>query len=158
MIHDFSQDSQKEWHVVDDVVMGGRSQGSFTVSEEGHGVFYGRVSLENYGGFSSVRQSIGDVDISGHGSFVIRLKGDGKSFQFRAKSSIYQRYSYIGTFETSGEWQEITIDVDDMYPAFRGRRLDMPHYPAEQLSEIAFLIGNKRAERFRLEIDWIKMI
>ena len=38
-----------------DVVMGGKSSGSFALSPEGHGVFKGAVSLENNGGFSSLR-------------------------------------------------------------------------------------------------------
>lgn len=45
----------KTWYIVDDVVMGGRSSGTFTLNEDGHGVFAGNVSLENNGGFSSVR-------------------------------------------------------------------------------------------------------
>ncbi len=158
MIHDFTDaDSVRDWRVVDDVVMGGRSNGAFTLSDDGHGLFSGKVSLENYGGFSSVRQRVRDPEVKSHTTFVIRLKGDGKNYQFRVKSNLYQRHSYIGEFETTGEWQEIIISVDDIYPAFRGRKLRMPPYPAEDLSEIAFLIGNKKAESFRLEIDWIKM-
>lgn len=158
MIHDFTDDaSVSDWRVVDDVVMGGRSDGAFTLSDDGHGLFSGKVSLENNGGFSSVRQRVRGADVEGRKAFVIRLRGDGKNFQFRAKSSLYQRHSYIGEFETTGEWQEIIIDISDMYPAFRGRKLRMPQYPADDLAEIAFLIGNKKAESFRLEIDWIKM-
>jgi hypothetical protein len=31
----------------------------------------------------------------------------------------------------------------------------MPNYPGKQLGEIGFLIGNKKAESFLIEIDWI---
>ena len=158
LIYGFNSDvNNKDWRIVDDVVMGGRSQGSFTLSEDGHGLFSGKVSLENYGGFSSVRHVVTDLNIQGNSVFVIRLKGDGKNYQFRTKSNRYQRHSYIGEFKTNGEWQEITIEIEDMYPAFRGRKLKMPPYPGNELAEIAFLIGNKKAESFRLEIDWIKM-
>ena len=33
----------------------------------------------------------------------------------------------------------------------------MADYPAEMLSEIAILIGNKREEDFALELDWIEL-
>lgn len=158
LVFKFNHDSNiGDWRIVDDVVMGGRSQGTFSLSEEGHGLFSGNVSLENYGGFSSVRKRVSDIDIQGHSVFVLRLKGDGKKYQFRAKSSLYQRHSYIGEFSTTGEWQEVIISIDDMYPAFRGRKLRMPNFQGEDIAEIAFLIGNKKAESFRLEIEWIKM-
>ncbi len=55
-LFDFEKNADiQNWRVVDDVVMGGRSSGSFSLSPEGYGVFAGRVSLENNGGFSSVR-------------------------------------------------------------------------------------------------------
>lgn len=44
-----------------------------------------------------------------------------------------------------------------MYPTFRGRKLDSPNYSADGIEEIAFLIGNKRAESFKLEIDAISL-
>jgi hypothetical protein len=43
----------------------------------------------------------------------------------------------------------------EMVPFYRGKKLDMPDYEAAVLEEIAFLIGNKRAEAFRLEIDHV---
>jgi len=83
------------------------------------------------------------------------LKGDGESYQFRVKSSANDRHSYIAKFTTSGKWETIEINLNDMYPAFRGYTLDIPNYPAASLAQIAFLIGNKKAESFELEIDKI---
>ena len=44
-----------DWQVVDDVVMGGKSNGNFQLNKDGYAVFSGDVSLENNGGFSSVQ-------------------------------------------------------------------------------------------------------
>lgn len=143
------------WEIVDDVVMGGRSDGAFYLSNEGHGVFSGKVSLENNGGFSSVRYDLKDLDIDVYDTFILKVKGDGKRYQFRAKTRRYDRQSYISYFETTGEWQEIQIPMNKMYPTFRGMRLNMDNFPGERLEQISFLIGNKRAEAFRLEIDKI---
>lgn len=44
-----------------------------------------------------------------------------------------------------------------MEPVFRGRKLDIPSFSAESIQEIRFLIGNKKAEDFRLEIDKIEL-
>ena len=42
-----------------------------------------------------------------------------------------------------------------MYPAFRGRNLNMDNFSSETIEELAFLIGNKKKEHFKLEIDTI---
>ncbi len=145
------------WYVVDDVVMGGRSDGNLKINEEGFGVFYGDVSLENNGGFSSIRYRFEQQDVGDFKHCKIRLKGDGKRYQFRVKTSPYDRHSYIHYFETSGDWETVKIPLAAMYPTFRGRRLDMPNYPVEQLEEISFLIANKQAESFKLLFDWIAL-
>lgn len=154
LLIDFDNTSDlKNWMIVDDVVMGGRSQGNFELNEDGNGVFYGYVSLENYGGFSSVRYRPGQIHVEGHSNAHIRLKGDGKDYQFRVKTSRYDRHSYIYTFQTSGEWETITIPLAEMEPGFRGRKLSIPNYPAAVFEEVAFLIANKKNESFRLELD-----
>ena len=79
---------------LDDVVMGGRSSGAFSLNADGFGVFQGDVSLENNGGFSSVRYRFQTIGIKGCTRVVIRLKGDGKKYQFRIKSNSADYYSY----------------------------------------------------------------
>ena len=144
------------WNIVNDVVMGGRSTADFSLDQNGHAVFTGEVSLDNYGGFASVRHRFPEKEIKGLTQAVIRLKGDGKRYQFRVKAGSYDRHSYIIYFETTGDWQTVTIPLKELYPTFRGRQLNMPDYAAEQLSEIAFLIGNKKEETFRLELKEIR--
>ncbi|MGC1515511.1 MAG: CIA30 family protein [Maribacter sp.] len=158
VLYDFDKNkSSKDWKVVDDTVMGGRSNGGFKIDKNGNGVFYGHVSLENNGGFSSVRYSTQKMDVQAFKAFEIRLRGDGKSYQFRSKASHNQRHSYIFEFATSGDWQVITIPFSEMYPAFRGNTLDIQNYPGEALAEIAFLIGNKKEQDFQLELDYISI-
>jgi len=158
IIFDFSSKSDIEnWRIVDDGVMGGRSEGNFKLNKNGHGEFFGDVSLKNNGGFSSLRHNFQNLKVSDYSTFEFRIKGDGKAYQFRSKSTADQRHSYLYNYETNGEWQTIQIPMREMYPSFRGRKLDMPNYAGEELSEITFLIANKREESFQLEIDWIKL-
>ena len=149
--------SIKGWTVVDDRVMGGRSEGNFEVNSEGLGVFKGYVTTENNGGFSSLRYNFNGLKTAGFKAVVLKLKGDGKSYQFRLKGSDSQRHSYIYSFKTSGESQEISIPLKDFAPSFRGYTLDIPNFDAEQIEQIAFLIGNKVKENFRLEIERISL-
>src|SRR6056297_3602730 len=120
LIYDFDKNSDiREWVIVDDVVMGGRSSGEISLNEEGHGVFQGEISLENNGGFSSVRYRTGRTAVKDHAKIVIRLKGDGKEYQFRIKANTEDEYSYVAAFSTSGEWQEIEMPLKEMYPTYR---------------------------------------
>jgi NADH dehydrogenase [ubiquinone] 1 alpha subcomplex assembly factor 1 len=86
------------------------------------------------------------------------VKGDGKNYQFRVKGKSRDYYSYITSFETSGEWEEIDIKLKDLYPSFRGRKLDQPNYSGESLEEVTFLIANYKNESFELLIDKIELI
>ncbi|WP_148783862.1 CIA30 family protein [Aquimarina intermedia] len=157
-IFDFNKKSDiQNWTVVDDVVMGGESSGTFILSADGFGVFKGSISLENNGGFSSVRHRLDKVLVKENIKIVIKLKGDGKTYQFRIKSNAGDYYSYIAPFKTSGEWQEIEILLKDMYPSFRGRKLDQPNFSKAYFEEITFLIGNKKKEQFKLLIDEITL-
>ena len=158
VIVDFNVESDlADWYIVDDGVMGGLSSGNMSIDKEGHARFYGEVSLDNNGGFTSVRYQFNTKKIEPYNNCRIRIKGDTKNYQFRVKSDASQRFSYIYEFETNGGWEEIVIPLSEMYPSFRGRKLDMPNFPNQQLEEIVFLIANKKEESFELMIDSITL-
>ncbi len=155
---DFSEHSALDnWYIVNDGVMGGLSQGNLYISNDGVGVFEGLVSLENNGGFTSIRHDMETQKIEDKSKAILRVKGDGKRYQFRIKANVNDWYSYIHYFETSGEWENIEIPLNAMYPSFRGRTLDMPNYKSSVISSLTFLIANKKAERFELNIDSIML-
>ncbi|MEL7225060.1 MAG: CIA30 family protein [Cyanobacteria bacterium J06576_12] len=79
LLFDFKEDtSATAWRTQDDTVMGGRSAGHFALTESGHGRFWGDVSLENNGGFSSIRYRFATpVNVADHTAFSLRVKGEG---------------------------------------------------------------------------------
>lgn len=145
------------WKVVDDVVMGGRSLGNFEVDQEGYGIFYGAISLENNGGFSSVRYKMPTLQVKPENQIQIKLKGDGSTYQFRIKVKTRDYHSYITKFETTGDWETLEFTLSDLYPTFRGRNLDMPNFDKNTIEEIRFLIGNKKEQKFKLKIESIQI-
>lgn len=157
-IFDFDKNSDVSvWRVEDDVVMGGRSSGHFELTSEGHGHFYGDVSLENNGGFSSVEFRMDPVKVSPEQHVVLRLKGDGKRYQFRFRENSSDYFAYVHFFETSGEWQEIRLPLNEFTARYRGRDLDRPPFDGDQLVSARFLIGNKKPQDFSLLIDKIRI-
>lgn len=157
-LFDFSEKQDlNSWKIVNDGVMGGISSSSIEITAEGHGLFSGKVSTQNNGGFASVRCSLSAIEITDKTKVCLRIKGDGKNYQFRIKEDKNTYYSYITTFSTSGEWETISIDLNDFYPSFRGRKLSQSNFNHDIIKQVSFLIANKKNESFKLEIDKIEL-
>ena len=157
-IYDFRLSKNlRDWQVVDDGVMGGRSRGLLKKNEDGHGQFSGFISLENYGGFSSVRLRTKSISVNDYDYIVIKVLGDNKFYQLRIKSSPYDRHVYVKKFYAKNEWQEIAIPLNSMQPQFRGRRLRMRTFRGDSITEVGILVGNKVAENFSIIIESIKL-
>lgn len=140
------------WRILNDGVMGGVSSSSFKINNEGHGLFVGDVSTANNGGFASVRYK-SMVKTQNFETIKIRLKGDGKNYQFRIKKKSSDYESYISTFSTTGKWETISIKLSELYPSFRGRRLDKPNFNASSFDEMSILIANSKNESFKLTLE-----
>ncbi len=147
------------WRVVDDVVMGGRSQGDLDINSDGNLDYRGRVSLENNGGFSSIRHEFRKkYPIGDSKSVRLRIKGDGHRYQLRIKHDRRAYWTYTADISTTGEWQTIEVPLSTMRAVFRGRRLDISNFDHQVIAEIGFLIGNKKAQDFRLQVESIELI
>ena len=158
VLYDFTAfDRPAGWRIINDGVMGGLSKGNIEMDDQGNGVFWGSVSLANNGGFSMASLSLSTTPVTGYSKVVLELRGDKKKYQFRLKSQRGQMHSYVKTFETSREWEFIEVSFEELEPRFRGRLLDMPTFNADQIEEIALLIGNKTEEDFKLAIRSISL-
>jgi hypothetical protein len=150
-----TQTKVNEWRIVNDGVMGGISKSSLVLTDDGHGQFSGHVSLENNGGFASIQLN-STIKIAKEKKFIVlRVKGDGKAYEFRLKGDISQSESYVHQFTTTGEWENIKLQISEFYPQFRGRKLNIPNFNFKSIEQVSFLIANKQDEDFKLLIDWI---
>ena len=150
--------SSPAWQIVNDDVMGGVSTSRFQILTNGGGVFSGVVSLENNGGFASVRSSPTRHDLTGCGCFVIRLRGDGHRYKFTARMETgFDAPLYQCAFETKrGEWEEHRLAFKDFVPTFRGRTLTgVPPLNPANVASGCLLIADKQDGAFRLEMSWI---
>lgn len=158
ILYDFQNEKNiSDWIVVDDVVMGGRSIGSLSVDKEGNGLFSGYISLKNYGGFSSIRCKVKELEIDNYQYIVIMIFGDNKFYQLRIRSKNYDRHVYVKKIYVKNEWEEIKIPLNSMQPQFRGRKLKMRNFNSDSIVEFGILIGNKVEENFSLKIDYIAL-
>ncbi|MGQ1909661.1 CIA30 family protein [Marinifilum sp. RC60d5] len=158
IIADFTNDNNlSNWFIVNDDVMGGKSDSGIYINQNNCAVFQGTVSIENNGGFAMVKNVFQPLNINQYSTIVLKVKGDSKKYQLRLKSENSQYYSFVHNFYTNDKWQIIEIPFEKFQASFRGQKLNYPNFNSEQLSEIAFLIGNKKTEKFKLEIMWIAL-
>ncbi len=158
MLFDFTKTCNiSDWRITNDDVMGGISTSKISLNTDGNGIFYGNVSTENNGGFAMTRLPVSINLNDNKKRIVLRIKGDNKSYQLRIKSKSFDRYWYIHTFKTNNKWQVIELPLEDFYPSYRGYKLNKANFKWNRIEEIAILIGNKKDENFKLEIDYIKI-
>jgi NADH dehydrogenase [ubiquinone] 1 alpha subcomplex assembly factor 1 len=154
-----TKDQVKAWNIVNDGVMGGISSSRFKATSNQTAIFSGNVSLENNGGFASVRATIPDINLANQSGLIIRIKGDGKDYSFRIRTdSRFDGVSYSLNFASKKqEWIEIKLPFSDFLPVFRGRILNnVKKIAPKEIRQIGILISDKQNGTFELEIDWIK--
>lgn len=147
------------WQIVNDDVMGGVSTSRFQVLTNGVAVFSGVVSLENNGGFASVRSSPVRQDLSGTDAVVLRVRGDGRRYKFTVRTGTgFNAPNYQAEFTTKpGEWEEHRLPFKDFVPTFRGRVLtEMPPLNPSKIASLGVLISDQQEGPFKLEVAWIK--
>lgn len=160
ILFDFADATARtQWQAVNDGVMGGRSDGRFRIAKERSMEFFGTLSLENNGGFASVRSRTRKLELQEGDSLVARVKGDGRRYTFNLYvPSRRIAYSYRFEFDTKkDQWIEVRVPLKKFVATSFGRIVSNagPVNP-EQVTSIGFLLGDKKAGPFKLEIDWIK--
>jgi monofunctional biosynthetic peptidoglycan transglycosylase len=154
-----TRDSSGEWFSVNDDVMGGVSKGGFCTNDAGILEFTGVVSLENNGGFASIRSRPGRHDLSGYEGLFLRVRGDGKRYACNIRTDFeIMAGSYQQRFETKkDEWQEIALPFRDFVATSFGQVMrDAPKLDTAKIRSFGFTISDKQAGPFRLEVDWIR--
>jgi monofunctional biosynthetic peptidoglycan transglycosylase len=157
----YSFDNPEEighWVSVNDNVMGGLSEGVASLTDDGCMQFSGTVSLENNGGFASVRTLAKEFNLRDFKGVRIRVKGDGRTYQFRVRiDGKYDGIAFKHDFSTAlDDWTNIDLLFASFQPTFRGRILtDVGPLAASEIRQVGFLVADKAAGPFSLIVDEI---
>ncbi|QJR00558.1 CIA30 family protein [Halomonas sp. PGE1] len=145
------------WRAINDSVMGGVSRGGLAV-EDGIGVFRGETSLENNGGFASVRRDPEAFDLSDAPGLALHVRGDGRTYQLRLYTGqLPEGAAYRASFQPpAGEWQRVEVSWHDFEAVFRGRLLEgIPPLDPTGIDQVGLMIVDRQAGPFRLEVAWL---
>ena len=161
VLADFTVVQERGWFPVNDGVMGGVSRSTMDVSADGTGVFAGMLSLENNGGFASVRTDIRAYDLSTFSGLVLRVRGDGRRYQVRLRTGgRYRSLAYKAEFDTRADtWITVELPFADFQPTVRGYRpRNAPPLNLSSVREFGILLGDGREGPFRLEVERIMAV
>ncbi len=160
VLYDFDKpEAGKNWQIVNDGVMGGRSSSKLTISDGGTASFSGDISLENNGGFASVRSRPAKMELKPEQEVVLRVRGDGRRYTFNlyvAQGGM--AFSYQAEFETKkDQWIEVHLPFAQFVAKSFGRRVEGSVLDPNQVNSVGILLGDKTAGPFELQIDWVKL-
>ena len=149
------------WATINDGVMGGVSRSRFLVDEEGCARFEGVVSLENQGGFASVRHVLRELIPTNSLQIRLRVLGDGHVYKLTLRTdSAFDGVSYQADFlPASHQWMEIDLGLDQFAPMFRGRPASAPALTSlGQVRQIGLMVANRQAGAFCLKLRSISFL
>ena len=143
------------WYVLNDNVMGGRSEGTFELRDET--LHFSGVTNTSGGGFSSIRTADMQLDLSSHSGIRLRVKGDGRRYTWRLTTTARWRgrqVNYWADFDTTdGEWITADVPFANFIPKFRGARLDGPPLDSSQVTGMGLMIYDSKDGPFELFLD-----
>lgn len=149
-----------DWRVIVDGVMGGRSQGELTVTDHNL-IFSGTISLENNGGFASLKSPFGKYDLAGCNTVSVRFRSSGQRFYFTLENHrrfYMPNYKHLLAEIPTGEWQTVEIPLN----TFAEYRMGDPtgsgvsRQILSNIIRLGFINADKQAGEFKLEIDQIE--
>ena len=148
------------WRAIDDRVMGGVSASHMRHDPTGHGVFAGEVSLDNNGGFASVRApAVAPEAAAGALACLLEVRGDGRRYKFNLRSDDgFDGVTHQAAFQPpAGEWAVIRLPLAGFAATWRGRPASAEPPTAVQIKQIGLLIADRQAGPFRLDVRVIAL-
>ena len=157
---DFADDDGA-WVIVNDGVMGGRSNGMVEIADSTMR-FTGTVVTQG-GGFTSVRYQLGGTDLAGTQRAEMRVRSDQRTYglTFEDASQLGGRsVSHRADLATDGPvdadgWQIVTVAYDELRPSVFGEPVEAAPFDPDQASEIGIIIDDGVDGDFTLDVDWI---
>jgi monofunctional biosynthetic peptidoglycan transglycosylase len=151
------EETADRWRIVNDGVMGGVSRSRLSLDGT-VATFEGEVSLENNGGFASVRTSLDRTDLSDWDGIALNVEGGGDTFQLRLHTDDeWDGIAYRAHFDTpDGAVRTVRVPFSAFQPTRRNRVLvGVPPLDRSRIDQIGFLIADGHEGAFRIRVEWI---
>ncbi len=147
------------WFSVNDSVMGGISEGGFSITDENTLRFAGKLSLDNNGGFASIRSKDVPIELADASGIIVNARGDGRTYWVGLREANQRGASSFRAYlpTVKGELKSILIPLSDFKYQTFGRTLPSDPLNPTAVRSIGFTIADKKAGDFELEIESIEI-
>ena len=162
-IENFNEDDQDRWRVINDGVMGGRSEGSLAYA--GSVVRFAGTIVTDGGGFSMIRTSaLRDQTLAGglDGAEYLRVRirsANGRAYELTVQDSgtntAIMHFTDLAVSD-DGLWQEVVVPLTGLEArVFGNQRPNLAEFDLEQISTLGIILADGLDGPFSLEIDRI---
>lgn len=155
-IFEFDRDTDLNWSVVNDGVMGGRSAGYIAI-EAGTLRFTGTLVTQG-GGFTSVRARR-DSDLSDATGLELLVRGSGRQFEIEVDDGLVyfgRSVSRRTTFASSADWTLIRVPFSSLQSSIFGQRVHVAPINLSRIVGVGIYIADGQDGDFSLEVDHIR--
>ena len=121
--------------------------------------FYALLSLENNGGFASVRAMFPRDYFASAEHICIRVRGDGRKYQLRLRGArSFDGVAFAQSFDTEeNEWLDYRFAIKDFIPTYRGRQLSgIRDIRPDEVRQVTFMLADKKSGEFKLDFTTIR--
>jgi hypothetical protein len=158
---DFTVDDTGQWFVVNDGVMGGRSDGGESSIDDSVLRFAGNVVTAG-GGFTSARLRLEGDELADSSRIEMRVRPDGRTYgvtledaaEFRGRLVSHRADFDVGPVDSDG-WAIASVEYEQLVPSVFGILVDAPPFDPASAREFGIIIADGIDGDFALDIDWI---
>jgi NADH dehydrogenase [ubiquinone] 1 alpha subcomplex assembly factor 1 len=163
-IIDFGNSAEKnqEWVLLSDNIMGGITKSKIEYTDNSV-LLSGNISLDNYGGFSSIKTQYKSFDLSQFNAIKIKFKSTNQKFVFTLEDDQdWTQPNYINEFSSKKDetWEEATIYFKDFKEIIIGQPTGniMKFRSLKNIVRLGIMTKEKKEGPFSLEVDYIEFI
>ena len=163
-IIDFGNSAEKnqEWKLLSDNIMGGVTKSKIEYTNNSV-LLTGNISLDNYGGFSSIKTKYKSVDLSKYNGIKIKFKSTNQKFAFTLEDNQdWTQPNYKREFSSKKDdtWEEVIIYFKDFQEIVIGETTGnmMKSKSLKNIVRMGIMTYEKKEGPFSLEVDYIEFI
>lgn len=152
----------QEWVLLSDNIMGGVTKSKIEYTSNSV-LLSGNISLDNYGGFSSIRTKYKSVDLSQYNGIKIKFKSNNQKFAFTLEDNQnWTKPNYKREFSPKKDdtWEEMIIYFKDFQEIVIGEPTGntMKAKSLKNIVRMGIMTYEKKEGPFSLEVDYIEFI
>ncbi|MEM6361858.1 MAG: CIA30 family protein [Bacteroidota bacterium] len=149
-----------DWKITNDGVMGGLSKGAIKTTDSGI-LFFGEVSLKNFGGFTSYKSAFKEYDLSQYKKVEIKYRSTGSdmAMQLETSKQFFSPYFKVN-LPVSKDWIVRSIDLTkfNQYQMGESTGSKIQGRDLKRVVRIGFITNEKKEGPFQFEVEFIRFV